>query len=221
MRRILILLAVCSLLLLSGLTQGFWTGRWVVSHAIEDAVARLDHVPLTIGDWKGTVREIPPAEIAGARVNGHFSCHFENRRKRQAVNALLVCGRPGHVSVHTPDICYQGAGYEMTTGPDPFALETVGSEAAALQVATFRKEKAAGASELRIFWAWNASGRWQAPSNPRLTFAASPVLYKLYIVRERGPKDTDRPDQDPAVEFMKLFLPELNRALFPDLSAGR
>jgi hypothetical protein len=37
----------------------------------------------------------------------------------------------------------------------------------------------------------------------------------------RGPKGTDRPDQDPAVDFMKLLLPELNRALFPDLSVRR
>jgi putative transposase len=30
-----------------------------------------------------------------------------------------------------------------------------------------------------------------------------------------------RPDQDPAVDFMKLLLPELNRALLSDLSEER
>jgi hypothetical protein len=219
MTRILILLGACSLLLVSGLTQGFWTGRWEVSHAIEEAVARLDTVPLVVGDWKGTVQEIPQAEIAGARVNGHLACHFENRRKGQAVNVLLVCGRPGVVSVHTPDICYRGAGYEMKTGPDPFTLDGAETETASLQTATFSKGNATGSRDLRIFWAWNAAGRWQAPNNPRWTFARSSVLYKLYVVRERGSKDASRPERDPAIDFMKQFLPDLNRVLFPTLSA--
>ncbi len=214
MIRILLLFAACSLLLLSGLTQGFWTGRWELSHAVDDAVTRLEAVPLTIGDWKGSVREIPTAEIKGARVNGHLACQFVNRRKRQAVNVLLVCGRPGPVSVHTPDICYQGAGYTMTAGPDPFTM-SVGSEEVGLHTAVFRKEGVAVPTELRIYWAWNASGHWQAPGNPRWTFARSPVLYKLYVVREMEAKGASRQEQDPAVDFMKVFLPALNQALFP------
>lgn len=214
MTRILILLAACSLLLASGLTQGFWTGRWVRSHAVEDAVARLDQFPTVVGDWHGTLAELSPAEIKSARVDGHRVCRFENRRKGQALTVMLVCGRPGPVSVHTPDICYQGAGYEMVAGPDPFTLKG-GPEEARMQTATFRKEGAA-ARELRIFWAWNAAGRWQAPSNPRWTFARSAALYKLYVIRERGVKETTRPEDDPAVEFMNLLLPELNRILCPE-----
>src|SRR6185312_15218812 len=133
--------------------------------------------------------EIPPAEIKGARVNGHRACLFVNRRKGLAINVLLVCGSPGPVSVHTPDICYQGAGYTLSSGPDPFALKGAGAEDIGLHTATFHKERAAVPSELRIFWAWNAAGHWQAPSNPRWTFARSPALYKLYVVRETGAKD--------------------------------
>jgi hypothetical protein len=212
--RILILFATCSLFLVSGLTQGLWTGRWVVSHGLEDAVTRLDEMPLTVGDWKGTLRDIPAEEIGGARVNGYRACRFENRRKGLVLDVLLVCGRPGVVSVHTPDICYRGAGYEITTGPDAFAPGGDGLKDAGLQTATFRKEGVV-AQNLRIFWTWNAAGRWQAPSNPRWTFARSAALYKLYVVRSTGGKDAGRPEQDPAVDFMRLYLPELNRALFP------
>jgi hypothetical protein len=192
MTRILILLAAGSLLLVSGLTQGFWTGRWVRAHAVEDAVARLDQVPTVVGPWKGTLSELSQAEVAGARVDGHRVCRFENR-KGQAITVLLVCGRPG---------------------PDPFTLKG-GPEEAHMQTATFRKEGAA-AREVRFFWAWNAGGRWQAPDNPRWTFARAPALYKLYVIRERAAKETSRPDDDPAVEFMNLLLPHLNRILCPE-----
>jgi len=70
-------------------------------------------------------------------------------------------------------------------------------------------------------WHWNAVGRWQAPSNPRWTFARAPALYKLSAVRARGAKESSRPEEDPALDFMKLFLPELNKALFPDVIAGQ
>ena len=32
-------------------------------------------------------------------------------------SVLLVCGRPGPVSVHTPDVCYAGVGYAMENPP--------------------------------------------------------------------------------------------------------
>ena len=31
--------------------------------------------------------------------------------------ALILCGRPGPVSIHTPDVCYRGLGYEPTGSP--------------------------------------------------------------------------------------------------------
>jgi hypothetical protein len=186
-----------------------------VSHALEEAVGRIDDIPLTVGDWKGHRQEMPADEIAAARVNGYGAWHFENRRTGHSVTALVVCGRPGPVSVHTPDICYQGTGYEMSAGPSPLAISSSGKDGDAnLQTATFTMEGPTGGG-LRIFWGWNATGRWEAPGNPRWTFARSPALYKLYVVRAKRAKETVRAEEDPAVEFMKVFLPEVNRALFP------
>ena len=35
-----------------------------------------------------------------------------------------------------------------------------------------------------------------------------------YVIRQKRAKEPTRPEADPAVEFMKVFLPEVNRALF-------
>jgi hypothetical protein len=220
--RILFLLAACSLLLISGLVHGLWTDRWVVSRAVEDGVARLENLPLSVGDWRGAVREAPQEEeIKGTVYADYRAYQFVNRRKGQVVNVLLVCGRPGPVAVHTPDVCLLGAGYQMTTGPEPFTLANGGQQEAALRTATFRKEGAIAGGELRIFWTWNATGSWQAPENPRWSFARAKTLYKLYVIREARAKEAGRAEQDSAVDFLKSYLMELNRALFPAPSVGQ
>ncbi len=220
--RTLSLLAASSLLLVSGVVHGLWTDRWVLSSALEDAVARLEGAPLSVGEWRGNSRELPSEEeVKGALLSGCRAYRFVNRRNQQAVNVLLMCGRPGPLSVHTPDICYTSSGYKMTTGPEPLTLEVAERERVNLKTATFRKEGAITSNETRIFWTWNGNGRWQAPENPRWSFARAKALYKLYILRERGPKDSARPEEDPAVAFLKIYLPELNRALFPAPSEGQ
>jgi hypothetical protein len=221
MTRILYLFTACLLLLVSGIVHGLWTDRWLPSHAVEDAVARLEKIPLSVGDWKGTLRETPKEAVRGARLSDCRTYQFVNRPKGQAVDVLLMCGLPGPVSVHTPDICYPGAGYQMTTDPEPFTLSGAGTQEVGLITATFRKEEAVTAGELRIFWTWNAAGHWQAPKNPRWTFARAKALYKLYVIHEMAAKDAGRPEQDPAVDFLKIYLPELNRALFPAPVAGQ
>jgi hypothetical protein len=75
-----------------------------------------------------------------------------------------------------------------------------------------RKDDAAFATELRIFWGWGAKGKWQAPTNPRVAFANERALYKLYAVREKTETDM-KPEDDPCVQLLQLLLPELDDKL--------
>ena len=64
-----------------------------------------------------------------------------------------------------------------------------------------------------LAWSWSAGGGWKSPDNPRLTFARSRALYKLYLIREMSAPD-ERIEGDPSLEFVQAFFPELERALF-------
>src|SRR5262249_55729990 len=130
-----------------------------------------------------------------------------------SITALLMCGRAGPVSAHTPEWCYGGIGYEMAGTPIHCSVDA-GAAPAAFWTARFSKPGAALPDHLRIFLAWNVSGSLVAPSHPRLAFGRYPALYKLYVLRNLT-SIHDRFDEDRCLEFMRQLLPELSRALFP------
>ena len=48
------------------------------------------------------------------------------------------------------------------------------------------------------------------PEWPRVELAKYPFVYKLYIVRETSGR-SDGEGEDPAIEFLKLLLPKLDK----------
>jgi hypothetical protein len=161
------------------------------------------------GIWEGRALEIDAAQLAQAEVVGHCSRRYVNHRTGQEVTILLICGQHGPISVHTPDICYAGAGYAMHGAPE---LHRAGS-GAEFHTARFAKT-GANPDPLRIFWAWSDGGPLAAPENPRLAFARAGALYKLYVIRRMG--SIEEPlDTDPCLDFLKALLPELNKCLSP------
>lgn len=201
------------LVVAAGLAHGRLIQRWSRSHAVEAAAARLGRVPMILGDWQGQPQEMDREQLTMAEIVGYVVRHYEGRRKAP-VTILLVCGRPGPISVHTPDICYAGAGYEAMGPPSQQSLP-VGSEGRPVEFrhAVFRKRNAPVPTYLRILWSWSSAGTWEAPDNPRLRFAPRPYLYKLYVIREMTTAE-ERLEDDPSLEFLRTLLPELERALF-------
>jgi hypothetical protein len=148
-------------------------------------------------------------------IAGYLPRRYENRRDGSAVSLLLVCGRPGPISNHIPEICYAGAGWaQLGERVQADVPDLAGQSDAKFWLVKFHKENPIP-SFLRIFYAWNAHGAWQAPSeNPRLRYASEPALYKLYVVRESPTSDIDAAD-DPSLAFLRDFLPVADPILFP------
>jgi hypothetical protein len=213
MRRALILGAGAAVLVVAAVVQGSWTNRWGVSTALEDAVGRLERIPLDVGGWRGQPFEVDPEQMASAHVAGYAARRYESPSRMQSVTAVVLCGRTGPLAVHTPDICYQGAGYEAEGPPGRFSFRPSGADdEAEFRVMTFRKE-GEQLGQLRLFWTWSGGDHWLAPTNPRWTFARHPILYKLYVLREKRSDDRGPLTDDVCVKFLRLFLPELDRAL--------
>jgi hypothetical protein len=204
MRAISLIVAVL-LLATSGIVQGLWTDRWGVSTELEAAAARLETIPMVVGEWHAEEeRPISDEELTKAEALGHISRTYRHRIKGE-VDLLLLCGRPGPIAVHTPDICFRGNGFKLEG--DAKSVPMAQGDFGMIRVG---KAKLL-AEHLRVFWSWNSGKGWSVPKNPRITFAGNKFLYKLYVVR------TEKPDEsvndDPAVEFLQILLPTLEKHL--------
>jgi hypothetical protein len=195
-------LGASAVLVASGLVHGFWTDRWVPPADVARAAEQLDDMPLEIGPWRGHRVDVKPGE-AGAGVAGCIQRRYENEHTGAAVSVALVCGRPGPVSIHTPEVCYGASGYLVGS------RQRVPVGKGHLWKTDAVRTTATDEVRLRIYYGWHSSEGWVAPDDSRLTFPREKVLHKLYVVRELSP--TGEAKDEPCEDFLQELLPELQR----------
>jgi hypothetical protein len=182
------------------------SGRWGGSDGLAIANSRLSEVPRHLGDWQSDQDfQIPERELKSSGITAYVSRLYVNQQSGQQVNLLLVCGVPGRIAVHTPDICLQGGGYEMLAEPkrDRIADNEFWS-------ADFSGTGAASHAKTNVLWGWTTQGNWRASSNPRYEFAGQHYLYKMYVA------SAAKANQSQAVaaeDFLTLLLPTLRERL--------
>ena|SRR5438105_4019902 len=215
MSRLIPLLTALIVVLIAAYVHGRWSQRWEKAPELEAALQRLDRVPEAAGNWHARpAPEIDPEELAVAGAEGSWVRRFTSTDNDSVLVVLLV-GRAGNMSVHRPENCYPSAGFDQAGASLRYPItrprgETVGF----CWTAKFAKPDLASPSQLRIFWTWYADGHWRAANYPRWEFARLPYLYKLYVIRETN-NHPEPLDDDPAVKFLQVFLPQLGRALDP------
>lgn len=202
-----------TVIVLSGLAHGLWTGRWRSSAELTASVDKLAKVPMEMGDWRGTAMEMDARELKQAGIIGYVYRRYQNSKTGESVTVFLVSGPPGPISVHSPEVCYPGVGYvqqgtrtETSIGNDKF------------WTIRLSKETALSRSKITVHFGWNAKGEWVAPNgDPRLSFATYPVLYKMYLIQDQRTPDSDTSSAE-GTEFAKIFLPVLRSTLFASTS---
>lgn len=215
MLRILTIVSAFALLAASGISHRVWTGQWTVSNEPRLSASRLSAIPSTIGDWVGVDQEVDAKQLARAEAVGHLARRYVQRRTGAEVSLFLICGRPGPISVHTPDICYGGIGFRLVGKPGQRKVDgSADAPAAEFFRADFEKTDPIAPKRLRIYWAWKSGSGWRATNNPRLSFGGAQALYKMYLVYRAAP-GAALPERDPCEEFLPDLLPELERALSP------
>jgi hypothetical protein len=144
-----------------------------------------------------------------AALAGSLQRQYVNRRTGQKVAVVLVCGRFGPVSIHTPEACYGASGYLVGGRTRVAAPGGAGEFWTADAIRTTANEE----KKVRIFWAWSAGDGWTPADDARTRFARQPVLHKLYVLRDLNTLE-ETSKADPCLDFMQLLLPELDRVLF-------
>jgi hypothetical protein len=211
MRSLLVVLALAAVIV-PGIGHAFWTGRWNVSDEPASSAARLASLPREIEDWESTEQQVDPRQMVKSELAGYLWRDYARRNKSGRLAIFLACGRPGPVSLHTPDICYAAVGFRSQEEPAKMNVELPDSTAE-IYSCKFAKQTVTENKEIRIYWSWKAANsNWQAPALPRWTFGGQPVLHKLYVIQPlSGP---DKVSDDACLQFIKTLVPEMQKSLF-------
>jgi hypothetical protein len=185
---------------------------------------KVHEVPLELGDWVGVEQQMEQRAVKGAQLTGWMARGYKQLGTGREVNVLVVWGRPSAVTTHTPDQCYTSQGYKMSGKEARESLAVPGlDEKAEFYVGDFRKDEGPIAERLRICWTWTSHGEWAAPDEPDhfygrhrtwYTYGGS-GLFKVYFVEVLNPTAEAEPGIAPCADFIRLFLPELQKQLFP------
>jgi hypothetical protein len=196
-------LAAGGMLLVSGVTYHLLASD---SALLEEAAARVPLVPKVVGDWHGQDEPTDDRSFQQTGARAYWMRQYVNQKTKASVFAVLMCGRPGKMAVHTPEVCYSGAGYVLHGQPAALAIKyDRGEETGTFWTAAFTKKS----GQLRLCWGWNVHGTWEASTAPRWQYRGEPFLYKLYVSREAGGKA----DVDGVADFLQEFVPALKETL--------
>ena len=202
------ILALLAMVVVLGAGHGVWTDRWAHSEELVQSLARLEKVPSNCGDWKGENLEYDPEVMESAGIKGCVFRKYRNSRSGAELSVLVVCGRGGPISVHTPDVCYSAAGFQQSAGQ---VRTDIGLQNGDFWKGFFVLSNSIVPRRLEIMWAWSRDGNiWSAPDSPRYQFARHAAVYKIYVVR-----DSPVPFRDDDVtlqEFLAQFLPDVRRS---------
>jgi hypothetical protein len=212
--RYLPLVVAAALVAAAGVVHGLRTDRWGAPPDVGAAAARLDAVSNALGDWEGRPMEMDARQLVVAEAAGHLARRYLNRRTNAEVSVVVLCGRPGPIAVHSPEICYPGAGFVRDGDRQTRSLPgDDGARASQLFAARFTKT-GTPPETLAVFWGWGTDGAWSASADARVEFARAPYLYKLYVIR-RLPRADDPGAEEPTKDLLRVLLPELEKRLSP------
>jgi len=218
--RWLVLGVGAAIILATAIVQGVWSDRWIDTTTDSlHLAARIERIPLTLGDWQGTEQPIDARAARASGAVGQVSRIYRNQLTGEQISLYLICGHMRDVCVHTPDRCYPAIGFEQQGEPVRFTFKTSAGPIETY-TSTFRQEEATGIHRQRVFWTWGYEDQWQAPNNPRVSYGGVSALYKMYLISTVPPNVQQTPEESPAIKFAQDALGEINAILFVPETKG-
>ncbi len=216
MSRILPFAVGLVILMGSELLHGRWTDRWSFSGEPEASCAKLpkQDVPMIVGDWTGHPgKPIAHEDLVVGEIQGYFNQTFTHPSGAE-ISVLVLCGRPGPIAVHSPEVCLGGEGCVLDGKKERLGVDLAPpNQRVEFWVGQFYWFDGGLRKDRRQLWTYSSNGTWSADDNPRFHFARYPSLYKIYLVRQMSRRD-EKLDEDPMLDFIKVFMPEIQKRLF-------
>jgi len=169
---------------------------------LESMSRQLEQIPTTFGDWERVAEAALPDKIQRTlQCHGAIHHSYQNSRTGAKIQVAVLFGPRGPIAVHTPDICYAGAG---TRAISERKAAEIRSESHSDTFWTLQLAREIDLNPIHEVWyAWSDGGPWKASEQPR--FWPTSNLYKIQVA---GTPSGDPADSD-CKSFLAEFLPVL------------
>jgi hypothetical protein len=222
MSRLMFMLTAAGFLaatLASGWLHGTLANRWGQGDQLTLAAARLDgDLPPRLGPWR-LAKTLPMDSEVRKSLQCCAALHgiYTNDQTGDSVIIAVLAGPSGPLSVHTPEICYSAADYELAGERQQWTVRDKQGQSHGLWT-IHANSRHATRPNLRVVYGWSSGGPWQAVQRPRFALAGLPVVYKLQLA---GPAREDQREQalDPSHDFLTRFLAEIQPRLIDQPSS--
>jgi hypothetical protein len=208
---------VAALTVLAGVLQGRMSNRWGPSPDMLSAANKLKQIPQQFGDWrlkstadldKNSLEQLDPA--------GYLVRAYENQATGEVVSVTVLLGRPGPISVHTPEICMGSQNYQCRGERQKVTIGGAAGENDEFWALDYKTNDLRG-DLLRVYYGWSFGDRWSAAKDARFWSAGKPYLYKIQLSGLLPPGAGPQSD-DPCHKFLKDFVPAAKECLIAPLA---
>ena len=121
---------VCAVLVGSGGIRS-WQA-WKVSASLEQGKKSsfsLKELPLTLGSWQGEDAILDPQIARRTGASDAIFRRYVDQTTGTTVEVIVLYGPAVELFIHMPEVCYSGAGYSKSAGPDQRVIASEGVEA--------------------------------------------------------------------------------------------
>jgi hypothetical protein len=199
---------VCTLLVISGALRSWQVRRERERYAAgRESPFALKALPLTLGRWSGADATLDPQIARRTAANDAVFRRYVDQATGTAVEVIVLHGPPLELFVHTPENCYDAAGYTQPETPGERIIEP-GGLAAPFRTLVFKKGVGAHATIWEVYYAWRYLDRWTPEIPLTKHIERVPGIYKVQVARlvtERERRDVDNPCES----LLELLVPEI------------
>lgn len=178
--------------------EGRLSHRWQSDATLARLGTAATELPEQVSGWN-RVQTSAIKDHAQSLLRCFSSCihRYRNGETGQEIEAAVLFGPSGPISVHTPDVCYSSRQYRNLG-----QRVRVGEDANRYWVIDFQSRDLKG-EYLRSIYAWSTADHWDAPDSSRFQYAGEPYLIKVQFA-VTGP--TLESLREPAVmEFVEAY----------------
>jgi hypothetical protein len=156
----------------------------------------LADLPLTIDVWKGHDAAMDPRIVRGSGSTDIVTRRYVNQRTGVSLDVVVLYGPTSDMFIHTPELCYPAAGFEILPGTVERPIAVEGAGTVPFRSLAFVKGEGGLADTQEVYYSLFYDGRWTTQSTSPKASQRIPGMYKVQLSRRissRERRDLDNP----------------------------